>query len=42
MGINIYIKGIIEREWKVKDKIIKPIDNMTGHTGFLVFADILI
>ena len=29
-------------KWKVKDKIIKPIDNMTGHTGFLVFADILI
>ena len=42
MGINIYIKGIIEREWKVKDKIIKPIHNTTGHNGFLVFADILI
>ena len=39
---NIYIKEIIEREWKVKDKIVRPVHNMTGHTGFLVFADFLI
>ena len=42
MGINIYIKEIIEIEWKVKDKIIKPIHNMTSNTGFLVFTDFLI
>lgn len=39
---NIYIKEIIEREWKVKDKIVRPVHNITGHTGFLVFADHLV
>ena len=36
---NIYIKEIIEREWRVKGKVVRPEHNLKGHTGFLVFAD---
>ena len=39
---NIYIKEIIEREWKVKGNILRPSHTMNGHTGFLVFADLFI
>ena len=39
---NIYIKEIIEREWKVKGNIVRPSHTMNGHTGFLVFADLFI
>ena len=39
---NIYIKEIIEREWKVKGNIVRPSHTINGHTGFLVFADLFI
>jgi len=39
---NIYIKEVLEREWKIKGKIVRPEHSMKGHTGFLVFADYLI
>ena len=39
---NIYIKEIIEREWRVKGKVVRPEHNLKGHTGFLVFADYLV
>ncbi len=39
---NIYIKEIIERQWKVKGNIVRPSHTMNGHTGFLVFADLFI
>ena len=39
---NIYIKEILEREWKVKGKVVRPEHSMKGHTGFIVFADYLV
>lgn len=39
---NIYIKEILEREWKVSGNIVRPSHHMNGHTGFLVFADYFI
>jgi tRNA (adenine57-N1/adenine58-N1)-methyltransferase len=39
---NICIKEVLEREWIVKDKIVRPEHSIKGHTGFLVFADYII
>ena len=36
---NITTKEIIEREWKVDGNVVRPVQNITGHTGFLIFAD---
>ena len=33
---NIEVKEILERSWIVKDKIIRPMNEMVGHTGFIV------
>jgi len=33
---NIEVKEILERSWIVKDKIIRPKNEMVGHTGFIV------
>lgn len=38
---NITTKEIIEREWKVDGNVVRPVQNITGHTGFLIFADFL-
>ena len=33
---NIEVKEILERSWIIKDKIIRPMNEMVGHTGFVV------
>jgi len=33
---NIEIKENLERYWIVKDKILRPKNEMVGHTGFIV------
>ena len=33
---NIEVKEILERSWIIKDKIIRPMNEMVGHTGFIV------
>ncbi len=33
---NIEIKENLERYWIIKDKILRPKNEMVGHTGFIV------
>ena len=34
----IRVIEVFERDWRVKDKILRPEHHMLGHTAFLVFA----
>ena len=38
---NITTKEIIEREWKVDGNVVRQVQKITCHTGFLIFADFL-
>ena len=38
---NIEVKEILERSWIVKDKILRPMNEMVGHTGFIVSGRII-
>ena len=33
---NIEIKETLERYWIIKDNILRPKNEMVGHTGFIV------